>query len=109
MNPWKFRLLYLLTIVALEFESRQELRKGVDKIFKSSRLRRRNTVAQLVTAAASSGYKHDWAWSWDRIPAHRPLSCGFTHPLKATHVFSRTRGILCLPAIRAAREAAENH
>ncbi len=22
---------------------------------------------------------------WDRFPAHRPLSCGFTHPLKATH------------------------
>ncbi len=26
-------------------------------------------------------------WSWDRFPAHRPLSCGFTHPLKETHFF----------------------
>ncbi len=33
-------------------------------------------------------------WSWDRFPAHRPLSCGFTHPLKATYVLFGSFGML---------------
>jgi hypothetical protein len=30
-------------------------------------------------------------WSWDRLPAHRPISCGFTHPLKAIHFLYGSR------------------
>ncbi len=39
----------------------------------------------------SNGREHiaSQTWPWDRNPAHRPLICGFTHPLKATHFLNR--------------------